>query len=116
LDFINSRKTPTKKEKRVCPPLSLMSDSLVKSSRPGNWLINGQLPPRNKVALTGQIDKLQNTRKPDRQQQSPPREPQGSQPHGSGNQGMWVWKNTMPKAGEPTTKDFEGKQQYHVDC
>jgi hypothetical protein len=27
----------------------------------------------------------------------------------------WAWKDVMPKSGEPTTKDFEGKH-YHIGC
>jgi hypothetical protein len=27
----------------------------------------------------------------------------------------WAWKDTLLKAGEPTTKEFEGKQ-YHINC
>jgi hypothetical protein len=27
----------------------------------------------------------------------------------------WAWKDVLPKAGEPKTKEFEGKQ-YHVNC
>jgi hypothetical protein len=36
-------------------------------------------------------------------------------PKGPRKDNKWAWKDTLPKAGDPTTKEFEGKQ-YHVNC
>jgi hypothetical protein len=46
----------------------------------------------------------------------PPKKGPSDSPHKPRTRdNKWAWKDVLPKAGEPKTKDFEGKQ-YHVNC
>ncbi len=46
----------------------------------------------------------------------PPKKSPSDSPHKPRTRdNKWAWKDVLPKAGEPKTKDFEGKQ-YHVNC
>jgi hypothetical protein len=41
--------------------------------------------------------------------------PKNKREKGDKDNNKWAWKDVLPKDGEPTTKEFGGKQ-YHVNC
>jgi hypothetical protein len=60
------------------------------------------------IALTAQVEQLKANR-PD------PKVAKKKPPPKKGKNPQWAWKDVMPKEGEPTTKDFNGKH-YHIGC
>jgi hypothetical protein len=61
------------------------------------------------LALTAQLELLNKVAKP-KKTPSESRKQKGPR-----KDNKWAWKDTLPKPGEPKTKEFEGKQ-YHVNC
>jgi hypothetical protein len=116
-DFIKRKQNAYKEGEENTSPNSLMADSLVKYK--ARKLVNKWSAPTKEqgqiLALTAQIEKLTSSRKQKQQQQPSRTSPSSGNQCGSGRPGKWSWKDTLPKEGKPTTKEFEGKH-YHVDC
>ena len=111
LDFIR-RKENSYEEGEDITPNNLMADALVKYK--ARKLVDKWSAPTKEqgqiLALTAQLEKLQ----------LPPKKAAAATPKKSSksakkDKSKWAWKNIMPKDGEPTTKDFEGKK-YHIGC
>jgi hypothetical protein len=62
------------------------------------------------LALSAQVQQLKSVQKATKQPK-----PAGVVPKKAKKDNKWAWKDVLPKAGEATTKDFEG-EQYHVNC
>jgi hypothetical protein len=112
LDFIR-RKENAYEEGEDINPSNLMADALVKFKARklvGKWSAptkeQGQI-----LALTAQLEQLKSV-KPSRPSSAPPA---GKKSKTARKDNKWAWKDIMPKEGEPTTKEFEGKT-YHVNC
>jgi hypothetical protein len=112
LDFLR-RKETSYKEGEDIDAKNLMADALIKFKARklvGKWSAptkeQGQI-----LALTARLELLDKAAKqaPKKPTRDSPRKPKGPKDN------KWAWKDTLPKAGEPTTKEFEGKQ-YHVNC
>ena len=65
------------------------------------------------IALTARVEKLKSLKQPQKQSK-PAASGTATKKHKKDNN-KWAWKDTLPAAGEPTTKTFEGKE-YHVNC
>jgi hypothetical protein len=111
LDFIR-RKENAYKEGEDVNTNNLMADALVKYKARklvGKWSAptkeQGQI-----LALTAQVELLKSAKSPSS------KKTQGETPgKPKRKDNKWAWKDIFPKAGEPTTKEFEGKL-YHVNC
>jgi hypothetical protein len=110
LDFLR-RKENSYEEGEDVNSRSLMADALIKFKARklvGKWSAptkeQGQI-----LALTAQLELLNKAAKP------PKKSPSDSPHKPRTRDNKWAWKDVLPKAGEPKTKDFEGKQ-YHVNC
>jgi hypothetical protein len=64
------------------------------------------------LALVAQVELLKSAKKLAKKTSS---ESVTKKPKAARKDNKWAWKDTLPKAGKPTTKEFEGKQ-YHVNC
>jgi hypothetical protein len=113
LDFIR-RKENAYEEGDDINTNNLMADSLIKFKARklvGKWSAptkeQGQI-----LALTAQVELLKSAKKAGKKT---PTESSSKKPKSARKDNKWAWKDTLPKAGEPTTKEFEGKQ-YHVNC
>jgi hypothetical protein len=60
------------------------------------------------LALTAQVELLSKSAK------KPPSKPKPTNKNND-KSNKWAWKDVLPKDGEPTAKEFGGKQ-YHVNC
>jgi hypothetical protein len=110
LDFLR-RKENSYEEGEDLNSRSLMADALIKFKARklvGKWSAptkeQGQI-----LALTAQLELLNKAAKPPKKSSSDSLH----KPRTRDNK--WAWKDVLPKAGEPKTKAFEGKQ-YHVNC
>jgi hypothetical protein len=112
LDFIR-RKENAYEEGEDINPNNLMADSLVKFKARklvGKWSAptkeQGQI-----LALTAQLEQLKSM-KPSKPNSAPT---VSKKSKAAKEDNKWAWKDVLPKEGDPTTKEFEGKQ-YHVNC
>jgi hypothetical protein len=110
LDFLR-RKEKSYEEGEDVNSRSLMADALIKFKARklvGKWSAptkeQGQI-----LALTAQLELLNKAAKP------PKKGPNDSPCKPKDRDNKWAWKDVLPKAGEPTTKEFDGKQ-YRVNC
>jgi hypothetical protein len=110
LDFLR-REENSYEEVEDVNSRSLMADALIKFKARklvGKWSAptkeQGQI-----LALTAQLELLNKAAKP------PKKGPTDSPRKPKTRDNKWAWKYVLPKAGEPTTKEFDGKQ-YHVNC
>jgi hypothetical protein len=92
---------------------NLMANALIKFK--ARKLVGKWSAPTNEqgqiLALTARLELLDKAAKqaPKKPAKDSPRKPKAPRDN------KWAWKDILPKAGEPTTKDFEGKL-YHVIC
>jgi hypothetical protein len=93
---------------------NMMADALIKfKSRKliGQWSAptkeQGQI-----LALTVQVELLKSVKQLTKKV---PNESATKKPKTARKDNKQAWKDTLPKAGDPTTKEFEGKE-YHVNC
>jgi hypothetical protein len=114
LDFLR-RKENAYKEGYDVGPLNLMAELLVKYKARmvvGKWSAptkeQGQI-----LALTAQVKQLKSTRKPHKQTPSMPHMTNCTTTQNK--DARWACKKTIPKEGESTTNDFDGKQ-YSINC
>jgi hypothetical protein len=64
------------------------------------------------LALSAQVELLKSAKKLTKKASN---ESATKKPKTARKDNKWAWKETLPKAGDPTTKEFEGNQ-YHVNC
>jgi hypothetical protein len=115
LDFVRRRENSYEEGEDINTN-NLMADALIKFKARklvGKWSAptkeQGQI-----LALTAQLDLLKAGNKSS--SKKPPNDSNGKKPKTNARKdNKWAWKDTLPKAGEPTTKEFEGKH-YHVNC
>jgi hypothetical protein len=113
LDFIR-RKANAYEEGDDINTNNLMADSLIKFKARkliGKW----SAPTKEQdqiLALTAQVELPKSAKKATKKT---PADSTTKKPKSAHKDNKWAWKDTLPKAGEATTKEFEGKQ-YHVNC
>jgi hypothetical protein len=101
LDFIR-RKENAYEEGEDITPNNLMADALVKFKARklvGQW----SAPTKEKgqiLALTVQVEQLKAAKHPPKKAHNAPQK----KPKTSRKDNKWVWKDVLPKEGEPTTK------------
>jgi hypothetical protein len=112
LDFVR-RKENAYEEGEDVNTNNLMADALVKYKARklvGKWSAptkeQGQI-----LALTAQVEQLKAAKTTSKQAPNSP----SKKGKAAKKDNKWAWKDVLPKEGEATTKDFEGKT-YHVNC